>query len=212
MTENTAAVFTGAGQQYMGSWSQQRRIWCLFKTGGGRGRKWWAPVKICKRGGGRKPWFGEKRAPDGWATFALWKSKAWVPAAGRHGLCLVLLSQPGGLLACHKNWNLDLQDTLAITLNWQMRKPKPERVIYSRSLRSVLLSIKLGYYSHTSYCFCCTHMHTRVHVCTHRANVWETSPRIYVITFTIQISINWSNIYSGSNLLNISILTSPSTT
>lgn len=49
--ENTAAVCTGAERQYMISWSQQRRIWCLFKIWGGRGRKWLAPVVIFKRGG-----------------------------------------------------------------------------------------------------------------------------------------------------------------
>lgn len=51
MMENTAAVCTGAEQQYMISWSQQRRIWCLFKIRGGRGRKWLAPVVIFERRG-----------------------------------------------------------------------------------------------------------------------------------------------------------------
>lgn len=61
--ETTAAVFTGAEQQYKISWSQQR-IQCLSKIWGERGRKQGAPVETLKREGEALGW--GKQAPDGW--------------------------------------------------------------------------------------------------------------------------------------------------
>lgn len=122
--ENTAAVCTGAEQQYIISRSQQRIIWCLFKIWGGRGRKWLASVFIFKREGEALVW-------GKWALLQVaglhypCETQSQGPATGRRGL-QCCLNTWWALRRVTKIRILDLQGTLAITLIWPMRKPEPE--------------------------------------------------------------------------------------
>lgn len=144
--ENAAAVCTGAEQQYMISWSQQRRIWCLFKIRGGRGRKWLAPVVIFERRGSS----GLRKMGSRWLVSVhpvRVQAKDQPPRDTGPGLTLTR-----GIFGWSQKIRIwALQDTLAKGNQCQ------KRFICSR-LMPVFLSTILECYSHSS-CSCC-HTHS----------------------------------------------------
>lgn len=146
MMENTAAVCTGAEQQYMISWSQQRRIWCLFKIRGGRGGKWLAPVVNFERRGSS----GLRKMGSRWLVSVhpvRVKAKDQPPRDTGPGLTLTR-----GIFGWSQRLRIwALQHTLARGNQHQ------ERSVRSR-LMPVLLSTISECYSPRS--FCCCHTHT----------------------------------------------------
>lgn len=123
MMENTAAVFTGAEQQYMTSWSQQKRIRCLFKIWGRRGRARLAPVVIFKREGEALVW--GKWAPGGWSPLAVKIAAMLRLLEDTRGLWSLTR---GGIVGQSHKSEFCLWDPWAITLIGQMRNPKPDEV------------------------------------------------------------------------------------
>lgn len=187
--ENTAAVSTGAEQRYRISWSQQKRIWCLFKIWGGRGRKMASPsCNLWERG--RRP--ALRKMGSRWlvATRSPCENPSHGSAAGRHGLCGLwwwdLWLVPDIRI-------LYLQDTLAITLTGQMRKTKPDKVHFHKvnSPCAVLSSIKLGCHSQTS------HTHTPssaiVRCGLHSRKPWISLRRVisHLVNVTFDSAIIW---------------------